>query len=405
MRLHLATLALLAAGGGQALAGTEQPIYTFQGGTDGALPAAGLIADKSGNLYGTTTSGGVAGNGTVFELSPPAGGATKWTQTVLYAFTGAADGGVPAARLTLGKKGVLYGTTAQGGPAGQGLVFSLTPPKAKGPWVETVLYAFTGAADGGAPQSTLISDRQGNIYGTAPQGGAGSGVVFELSPPVDGTTWLETVLHSFTGGADGGVPYGNLVLGADGALYGTASAGGQYGSGTLYRLVRANAVSWMFEFLYAFQGGADGSTPRDGMVAGPSGSFYGTTSGAGTSPGTVFQLIPPVSGGSWTEAPLYAFTGQGGAGLGPWATVTSKSGALYGTTLGAGPTPYGEIFKLTQKNGIWTPTVLHAFQGGADGQSPYSTVLVGALSTLYGTAAGAAGQNGPQGVVWQISQP
>ncbi len=400
MRLHLATLALLAHGAGQALAATEQPIYTFQGGASGALPQAGLIADKAGNLYGTTT-GGAAGYGVVFKLSPPAQGSTQWTQTVLYAFTGGADGGVPQTRLTLGQKGVLYGTTTQGGPAGQGVVFSLSPPK-KGAWIETVLYGFTGGADGGTPQSTLISDRQGNIYGTATQGGAAAaGVVFRLSPPVDGTTWLETVLYNFTGGADGGIPYGNLLLGSDGALYGTASADGQYGFGTIYRLVPANEFNWTFQTLYSFQGGADGSAPRDGMIAGPNGSYYGTTAGSALSQGTVFQLTAPVSGGNWTETPLYAFTGQG-TGNGPWATVSSnKTGALYGTAVGAGPTPYGEIFELTQSNGKWTQTVLHAFQGGADGQYPYSTALLGPHGMLYGTAAGASGS--APGVVWQVN--
>ena len=405
MRLHLATIAFLAAGVGQALGATEQPIYMFQGGTGGALPASGLVTDANGNLFGTTTAGGTGGYGTVFELSPPAQGATQWTQTVLYAFTGAADGGVPAARLTLGRKGVLYGTTTQGGPAGQGVVFSLSPPKKTGAWVQAVMYAFTGGADGGAPRCALISDRSGNIYGTASQGGAGAaGVVFRLSPPVDGTIWVETVLHDFTGAADGGSPYGQLALGGDGALYGTASGGGQYGYGTIYRLVPDNEVSWSFEPLYAFQGGTDGSTPRDGMSAAPNGNFYGTTAGSGSSQGTVFQLAPPVSGGGWTETPLTAFAGQGNAGSGPWATVSiDKHGTLYGTALGAGQSPYGEIFSMTQANGTWTQTVLHAFQGGADGQAPYSTVLVGAHGVLYGTAAGTAGQGGSAGVVWQVS--
>ncbi len=403
MRPHLATIVFCAAGVSHALAApVEQPVYTFQDGIDGGLPGAGLVADKAGNLYGTAMSGGVSGQGVVFELSPPVAGATGWTQTVLYSFTGGADGGVPQARLTLGRKGVLYGTATQGG-GGQGVVFSLSPPKKKGPWVETVLYAFTGGADGGAPQSTLIADASGNIEGTAAQGGAGSaGVVFRLSPPVDGTTWLETVLHSFTGGPDGATPYGGLVLGGDGAMYGTASSGGQYGYGTIYRLVPANAIAWTFQPLYAFAGGADGSTPRDGMIAGPNGSFYGTTAGSGTSQGTVFQLTPPVSGGSWTETPLYTFTGA--AGLGPWATVTaSKTGTLYGTALSDGQAPYGEIFALSQAKGVWTPTILHAFQGGADGEWPYSTVLLGTHGALYGTAAGAGHGGSSPGVIWQAT--
>jgi uncharacterized repeat protein (TIGR03803 family) len=406
MRIQLLTAAALLVGATHALAAPERSIYSFQGGTDGGFPNAGLIADASGNFYGTTTSDGTGHNGVVYKLTPPAAGKTKWTETVLYAFTGGNDGGDPEARLLIDQKGALYGTTYQGGKKGLGVVFKVSQEK-DGTWKETVLHQFTGKADGGAPWSTLIGDANGNLYGTASQGGSGVvGVVFELSPPSGPGGWTETVLYNFTGNNDGGEPYGNLVFGSDGALYGTSVGYGQFNYGTIYRLVPQNGA-WTFELLHAFTGGADGSTPRDGMISGPNGSFYGTSAGFDNSQGTVFQLTPPKSGGDWTETPLYAFNGAGFTGNGPWATVSmDASGALYGTTLGVGNTSNGEVFKLTEtaKN-VWKATVLHGFKGGKNGQFPYSTVLIGAGGTLYGTAEGVAGQSGfYPGVVWKITQ-
>ena len=216
------------------------------------------------------------------------------------------------------------------------------------------------------------------------------------------------MLYNFTGNNDGGEPYGNLIFGQDGALYGTAVGYGQYNYGTLYRLVPAAAGGFTFHLLHAFKGGADGSTPRDGMIAGPNGSFYGTTAGFDNSQGTVFQLTPPGAQGGWKETPIYAFNGQGFTGNGPWATVAKGgAGALYGTTLGVGVTSNGEVFKLKppSNGGGWTASVLHAFKGGTDGQFPHSTVLIGPDGALYGTAEGTAGESGfYPGVVWKITR-
>ena len=213
--------------------GSEKLLYTFNGGSDGAYPGAPLIFDAEGNLYGTTSEGGTTscnppyGCGTVFKLTP------SGTETVLYRF-GGADGNSPAG-LVFDAEGNLYGTTFYGGitsdcsgyQPGCGVVFELTPSG-----METVLYSFTGGADGAYPSGGLIFDSEGNLYGATQNGGAyGCGVIFELSP--SGT---ETVLYSFTGGDDGAVPNGPLVFDSQGNLYGTTLYGGAKLVGTVFKL-------------------------------------------------------------------------------------------------------------------------------------------------------------------------
>jgi uncharacterized repeat protein (TIGR03803 family) len=197
-----------------------------------------LIRDALGNLYGTAQNGGAFGNGVVFKLCPTG------TETVLYSFTGGADGGTPQGGLVRDPVGNLYGTTAFGGivtiSCGEfcGVVFKLTPTG-----TETVLHSFTGGADGAldgfVDNAGLIRDAVGNLYGTAPAGGIQDqpgccGVVFELSP-----TGTETVLYSFTGGADGGVPLAGLVRDPVGNLYGTIQSFGAYGYGVVFQLEMA----------------------------------------------------------------------------------------------------------------------------------------------------------------------
>ena len=168
----------------------ETVLHSFNG-TDGSEPFAGLIRDSTGNLYGTTKFGGIWGNGVVFELD------TTGTETVLYSFTGGTDGSLPYASLIRDSAGNLYGTTFEGGASGSGVVFELDTTG-----TETVLYSFTGRGHGANPVAGLIRNSAGNLYGTTANGGAsGHGVVFKVD-----TTGKETVLYSFTGGADGGNP-------------------------------------------------------------------------------------------------------------------------------------------------------------------------------------------------------
>jgi uncharacterized repeat protein (TIGR03803 family) len=196
-------------------------LYSFNY-SDGAIPYAGLIADASGNLYGTTESGGASSNGTVFQVTPTG------SETVLYSFTGT-DGAIPLAGLIADASGNLYGTTSSGGANGGGTVFKLTPTQS-GPWTENVLYSFN-YSDGAIPYAGLIADASGNLYGTTESGGASNnGTVFQVTP-----TGSETVLYSFSS-SDGADPDAGLIADASGNLYGTTIFGGANDLGTVFKL-------------------------------------------------------------------------------------------------------------------------------------------------------------------------
>jgi uncharacterized repeat protein (TIGR03803 family) len=201
--------------------GTETVLYSFKGGNDGADPNAGLVADASGNFYGTTYDGGTSGLGTVFKL------AASGTESVLYSFAGGSDGAYPFASLILDAKGNLYSTTYQGGSSNHGTVFKLAPSG-----TETVLYAFAGGSDGTSPDSSLTMDKKGNLYSSTLYGGNlsdcsgnGCGTTFRLAP--DGT---KTILHAFAG-TDGAQPSGSLLAGKKGEFIGTTYNGGNTGCG------------------------------------------------------------------------------------------------------------------------------------------------------------------------------
>lgn len=222
-------------------AGKETVLYAFKGTPDGEDPGTfgALLRDEAGNLYGTTAGGGNSGWGTVFKLN------RAGQETVLYSFTGGADGGEPAGGLVRDQEGNLYGTTGEGGEFGWGVAYKLDPTG-----TETVLHTFTGGADGAYPYAGLVRDAKGNLYGTTLLAGEIflGGVVYMLDPAGN-----ETVLHNFTGGADGAFPYATLVLDEAGNLYGTTSSGGDltslnaacagYGCGVVFELKRVEAGS------------------------------------------------------------------------------------------------------------------------------------------------------------------
>ena len=329
---------------------TEQTIFEFPDGAAGCGPAGGVILGPGGVLYGAT--GGYYSN--IFELSPPANGG-PWKETVLYSFTGGADGQGPGAPLLLGKGGALYGTTGGGGHS-FGTVFELMPPQnGQTQWSEAVLYSFAGGNDGSNPISPLIADNSGALYGTTLLGGGftdcfqqpSCGTVFMLTPPAAGqTAWTETVLHAFTGGADGGNPSGGLYRDTSGDLFGNTSTGGQLpcaesdsGCGTTYLLTPpANQQSsWTFETLHAFTGQADGETAAGPLVSGPGGSVYGTASNGLTGYGTVFGLVPPANGqGDWTFENVYYFGDGGRHGENPQQGLVQVPGGAYVGTAGRG---------------------------------------------------------------------
>jgi uncharacterized repeat protein (TIGR03803 family) len=229
--LAASLLAIFLATASLAANASDKVLYSFEGGDDGANPEAALIADRLGNLYGTTTDGGGAacGCGVVFELSPPARQGGDWTEAVLYRFQGP-EAATPAAGLIFDQDGNLYGTTVHGGTDNDGTVFKLTPPSAPGgSWTETTLYEFRGGNDGSYPVASLVFDKAGNLYGTTLFGGGRPqvGIVFQVSPPtVPGGSWTETVLHRFGHGRrDGADPQGALLVDNRGVLYGTTMTG------------------------------------------------------------------------------------------------------------------------------------------------------------------------------------
>ena len=399
-----------------ALAATETVLHNFGAHSDGSEPAAGLVLDSQGNLYGTTLYGGLPclgglGCGVVFQLRPSGDG--SWTEYLLYSFSGT-DGERPNSTPVFDTRGNLYSSTAASTTTGYGNVFELTP-QLDGSWKETILHAFTGGPDGGYPHAVAL-DAGGRLYGTTSFDASGYAGVFSLTPISVGR-WYELVLHSFSGvrGGDGD-PVGRLTFDAYGNIYGTTYDGGANGAGTVFKLTPSQGrQGWTETVLYAFQGtafgkGPDGANPYAGLVFDGMGNLYGTTEWGGASGlGTIFRLKPNFDG-TWTETLLYAFQG-GHDGGHPRALLTlDDGGSLYGTTTGGigtadcpSPANYGTVFKLTPGADQWNETVLYEFQGGLDGNTPVSGVVRDSSGNLYGTTVygGTYGSSG--GVVYEIT--
>jgi len=275
--------------------GTETVLYSFAGGADGQNPGAGLIFDSSGNLYGTTLNGGAYGGGTAFELSP--NGAGGWIEAVVYSFGNGSDGLNPAANLIFDSAGNLYGTTSKGGMFGKGTAFELGPNAAPNRCCREIqTYSFGNGEDGANPYAGLLRDSSGNLYGTTVNGGTASGgTAFELSP--GGGGWTEAVVYSFgsSGSSDGLNPSSTLVLDNSGNLYGTTANGGLYSGGTIFELLpeNANPSRCCREVQqHSFGIGTDGKNPYAGLIFGASGTLYGTTINGGISGlGTVFGIM------------------------------------------------------------------------------------------------------------------
>jgi uncharacterized repeat protein (TIGR03803 family) len=308
--------------------------------TDGANPYGGVVMDGQGNLYGTTAYGGLYseschGCGTVFEVS-----ATD-EEKLLYTFAGSPDGANPQGTLAMDAQGNVYGTTVNGGAHGKGTVFKLSPAG-----VETVLYSFEDAPDGANPGAGVIMDGEGNLYGTTTYGGSqNTGIVFEVT-----LGGAETVLYRFCqqgGCADGGLPAGGLIMDAQGNLYGTASAFGEYGWGAVFKVTPGGEESVLYSFKDV---PGDGAYPDGGVVMDARGNLYGTTTygGANFFYGTVFELSPDN-----TETVLYSFCATNGCPDGsiPQALVLDAQGDLYGTTYEGGSANCylgcGVVFKMT----------------------------------------------------------
>lgn len=476
-------------------AGQETVLYSFTGGTDGGNPYAGVIEDPSGNLYGTTLAGGSAPlgytGGVVYRLSP------SGQETVLYSFdsennnghgpgpslpyagviadgvgnlygaawTGGAPGGgeggciykinaagsfsvlytfflgpypsVLQGGLVRDGEGNLYGTTENSKGGDFGIVYKLdTAGNA------TQLYTFPGAGDNsyrGLPNAGLTLDAEGNLYGTTPYGGM-QGMVYKLDPTGQETTLYsfvpapggtnptadvvrdrvgnlygvtqlggaanwgtvykvdtaghERALYSFTGGADGGSPRAGVVLDSVGNLYGTTfeggSANGAAGFGVVFRIDRAGE----YTVIHTFTGGADGGSP-DGVVTNGTGYLYGTASYGVADGGVIFKMS--LSG---QETVLYNFT-DGADGGGPNGVILDRQGNIYGTTYVGGTGGFGVVYKLDTSG---KQTVLYSFPGGPEGALPSGSLYQDAAGNLYGTTTdgGGAVEEAGSGVVFKV---
>jgi uncharacterized repeat protein (TIGR03803 family) len=325
---------------------TEKDLYSFaKSSQNGSGPEGSLIFDALGNLYGTTFGGGTGCNGfgcgTVFELTPNGDG--TWNEQVLYAFHGT-DGEGPTAGLTFDSAGNLYGNTFFGGANGYGEVFELSP-NGDGTWKEIALYAFN-SRHGVGPYGNLVLDASGNVYGTTIAGGANIyGTVYELSPNAHGK-WTHTILHSFQS-TDGSGPQCGVVFDAAGNLYGTAWEGGAYGFGVVFRVSPGKGGTWTETVLHSFgKNTNDGQGPLAAVTLDNSGNIYGTTSAGGSlGDGTVFKL-QPTGKGKWTETVLHFFKNHPGRFPGA-AVVFDQQGNLYGTTEGDGQITFGSVFEIT----------------------------------------------------------
>ncbi len=406
-----------------AMAQTETVLYTFgRTPADGTEPAAPLLLDGSGNLFGTTSGGGTAvlcpdpsglnACGTVFELVNSSG---NYKENVLYNFIGApSDGDEPTAGLIMDASGNLYGTTGYGGPdicglSSCGTAFELV--KSSSGYTKKLLHNFTGF-DGANPLSGLIRDTSGNLYGTTNGGGAfGFGTVFELVNSTGGYT--ENVLYSFGASAtDGWYPVAGLVMDSAGNLFGTTSVnGGPYhcglsSCGTIFELVNSPG-GYTERVLHTFSE-SEGANPLAALITDSSGNLYGTTSDGGAyGSGTVFELTN--ASGNYAITVLHSFGGTPTDGVMPVAgLLMDTSGNLFGTTKMGGSATLcsgygcGTVFELVHSSGTYAEKVLHSFGGIGDGESPAAALIMDRNGNLYSTTE--VGQAAPQvGIVFEVN--
>jgi hypothetical protein len=334
-------------------------IYSFQGGDDGANPYAGVVFGPDGALYGTTSDSGdpedypgtnhdgTCGTcGQVFRLAPPSHACVSfscpWTKTVLYRFTAAGgDGAYPGyGNLTFDAAGNIYGTTTSGGGDGGncdpynncGVVFKLT--RSGESWTESVLYSFSQTGNAGIiPESGVVLDSAGNVYGTTflgGPGGSGGGAAYQLTR--SGSSWTLTVLHDFGESNDGGNPFGGMIIDQQGNLYGTTGDGpGSNDGGTVFEF-QPSGDSWTYSTLAVLPADAG---PEDTPIMDAAGNLYATGVG-----GIVFKLTH--SGGVWTYNLLHDLNGQPIGGV-----VVDANGNLYGTTEDTSGSAWGEVWELT----------------------------------------------------------
>jgi uncharacterized repeat protein (TIGR03803 family) len=356
-------------------------IYNFGNVVEGYGPETGVLLGSDGNLYGATAEGGPNVAGTINGLG--AGAFFKVTltgqETDLWNFGSGQDGQDPSGDLVVDASGNFYGTTYVGGLNGAGTVFKITTAGH-----ETVLWNFGSGADGQKPFGSLLLGQDGNLYGTTSEGGAyGFGTVFKVT-----TSGVESVMWNFGVGADGQTPKGRLLQATDGNFYGTTESGGSHTYGAVFKLTPAGAET----ILYSFAFGTDGQGP-EGLTQGPDGDFYGITIGGGAyNAGTAFKVTP-----SGVETQLWTF-GNSSDGRNPDAApLLGADGNLYGVTSGGGTSGLGALYRLTPTG---SENVLWSFKD-SDGSTPFSTLIQGPDGTIYGTTYRGGSSGG--GVLFKLT--
>ena len=352
-----------------ASAQTFTVLYSFTGGADGGFPYANVIVDHAGNVYGTTyLFGGSGGFGTLFKIDP------QGNETTLHVFGTSQppdDGAGPQTELVEDEAGNLYGAVGGGGANNTGMVFKLD-----GRGEYSVLYSFPSS--GGGPSSGLILDKSGMLYGTTQGGGSGFGTIYQITKE-----GAETVLYSFRGPtADGAGPCGNLLRTESGALYGTTAVGGAHNFGTVFRLSKEDVNRTLFSFA---GGKAAGQNPCSGLVRDVRGNLYGTTPNVPTFPppttnGTIFKIAR-----DGTHTVVHAFTGGADGGDPKSGLAIDRAGNLYGTTCSGGAHNAGTVYRLNRRGVL---KVLHSFTGSADGSCAVAGVTLDEDGNLYGAAGG-----------------
>jgi hypothetical protein len=322
---------------------THEDLYVFPCGELGGNPEGGLISDSSGALYGTASLCGPNRGGVVFKLTPPSKGQTKWAYSVIFAPVGS-----PVGNLLPASNGSVVVVTTYA-------VYNLAPPTAGGTtWTGTIL----GYIPFTYPTAGAVADSNGVLYFTTSQGGTNNlGLFYSLTPPANGQTgWSETVLHEFQGGAnDGAQPNGNLVIDSAGAVYGITSLGGTDNVGTIFRFTPpSGGTGWMETILHNFVEGADGGQPQAGLTIGTNGKFYGISNGALPNAGTIFSIAPAKTGQEWTLSPIYHFpyTSSTSPQIMDGSLIRDAGGRFYGVTQYGGSTKCkqrgcGTVFQVT----------------------------------------------------------
>lgn len=395
MAVMLVSLAL----GSNSVAQTVTVLHTFTGsGGDGYNPFAPVIAAPDGTLYGTTYSGGdlsctlgFGGCGVVFQETPSGG---QWIYSTIHEFNGVEDGCCQGSTLTRDKVGRLYGVTT-GGSFGK--IFRLTPGATGKPWHFEILYTFQDHSDGEYPLTPLFVDSSGAIYGVTPSGSLancpnGCGAVFQIVPPAKpGGSWTENTLYQFTGASDGGIP-DTMIVDRSGVIYGTTNYAGVVngecpsGCGVVFRLAPSQNGSWIYSVIFTFDGQPDGN-PYNSLFEDASGALYGLAFQINVGQ-EIFKLTPPQSqGGSWTRTIVSSLNGITYLTAGP-------KGVLYGVETGDQDINAGSLFQLTPRigGGYTFKTVVDFNKNGPD-RNP-NAVTLGPSRVLYGTLSGGSTDGG-----------